>query len=474
MRDAADEVVWEARALDVETALRLGARREAGKFIFDYRKDGRLSFRKLRDGAKNFWIEPSGAKLHLWGLDSIQGLPSRPVEPLVITEGEFDRIAVIQACGGYAVSVPNGANGRITTEQIKISEDRAFSYLWGANLKQIPELAQFSKVILFTDADEKGFILRDELALRIGDTRCWWVEPPADCKDANDVLRLHGAQALRETLAHARPMRPGYLVRPADLPPRDVSVSYSTGWVALDVHMRLVRPELVVITGIPGHGKSQWMRALTFRLARAHGWTTAYLCPEDPPLRLRRDMERFAERRIHKIEDIGPERRQAAKDWVNKYFWISSPPDDEIITLGVVIREMESAVLHHGAHVFVIDPWNEISHERGRETDTLYIESTLQVLKQKARQLGLLLIIVAHPRKVDDAVTPCLYDISGSANWKNKADHGVIIWRDDSDDTHVILEKCKDQETMGIPGTTVMVFKSWLADFATSDENMRR
>jgi twinkle protein len=43
---------------------------------------------------------------------------------------------------------------------------------------------------------------------------------------------------------------------------------------------------------------------------------------------------------------------------------------------------------------------------------------------------------VAHPQKLyrdkdsGNYPVPTLYDISGSANWRNKADNGIVIWRD--------------------------------------------
>jgi hypothetical protein len=36
------------------------------------------------------------------------------------------------------------------------------------------------------------------------------------------------------------------------------------------------------------------------------------------------------------------------------------PPEDEPITLNMVMHEMEAAALHHDCQVFVIDPWNEV------------------------------------------------------------------------------------------------------------------
>jgi twinkle protein len=246
---------FEARGLDIEIADKLGARFQRGRFIFEYRNRGELLSRKIRTPDKKFWFEPSGAPLQLWNLDQLRDLPCRPAEPLVITEGEFDAIAVVQSWGGYAVSVPNGASDKKSEPGVLVTEDSAYRYLWGPDLRLIEEIEQFDKIILCTDNDDKGLRLRDELAIRIGEARCWFVTYPGGSKDANDVLKLHGAGALRKMISEAKPLRPGYLLRYSDIPPRSLSLTYSTGWEALDRHMMVRRPELVIVTGQPGHGK---------------------------------------------------------------------------------------------------------------------------------------------------------------------------------------------------------------------------
>ena len=63
---------------------------------------------------------------------------------------------------------------------------------------------------------------------------------------------------------------------------------------------------------------------------------------------------------------------------------------------------------------------------------------------------------------------PSLYDISGSAHWYGKADHGVIIHRPDAGSNLVRLRvaKCKRQESMGKPGEIAMQCVRDHADFS--------
>lgn len=472
------EAAFEARGLDAETAAKYGVTFNNGAFRFEYLNQGKLCFTKVRTLKKRFHIEPSGQRLQLWNLEMLKDLPSRPTEPLVITEGEFDALAVLQSVGGYAVSVPNGAPSRPTEGAKLVADDKAFSYLWGDDEKLIPEIDQFDKIIIATDNDGPGLVLRNELAMRIGDARCWFVTYPRNCKDANDALRNYGAKGVAATIDRAKPMRPGHLVRPSDVPPKLFDTVYSTGWDFMDDRIKLVRPELVVVTGIPGHGKGQWVRAMCCHLAETHGFRTAFFAPEDPAHRIKRDLRKFFLRRSANPIFPSKEDEDAAVAWMDQHFMISMPPEDETATIAFIENEMASAALHHNCQAFVIDPWNEIFHMMNGLSETQYIEQTLVKLKQIARRYGLVLIIVAHPRKLAPGETPDLYSINGSANWKNKCDHGIIVVRmcrnfgsDASPDirltneTKIILEKCKDQETMGTPGTVKVFFNRERCDY---------
>jgi len=454
------------RGLDPEVAAKLRAKFSGGLFSFEYRKNGVLLSRKFRTEDKRFWFKPSGLKLQFWGIDEVPVLPFRPSEPLVITEGEFDRIAVVQSCGGYVLSVPNGGTAKRSENEILISEDTGFAYLW-EDEKLIPQVEQFDKVILCTDSDATGVTLRNELSLRIGPTRCWFVTYPDGCKDANDILKKYGESGVRRLIAEARPIRPGHLVRLMEIPPRKQSVTHSTGWACLDQHLMIERPELMVVTGVPNHGKGQFIRCLAFNLARAHGWKTAFFAQEDPAHRIQRDALRFAQQDYMQIYsgmpqwDMTREQKEQTEKWVNDHFLVSMWPEEAAVNLSMVEAEMEASVFHNDCQVFVLDPWNEVEHERPKNIlETEYIEMSLRGLLRKTRRLNLLLIIAAHPTKLSDDTEPVLYNISGSANWKNKCQHGIIVFREDESSTltKVTVEKSKDWETMGTPGNVHLDF----------------
>ena len=71
-------------------------------------------------------------------------------------------------------------------------------------------------------------------------------------------------------------------------------------------------------------------------------------------------------------------------------------------------------------------------------SETEYISQLLGKLKRFAQNHGVHIWIVAHPAKMyrenGKVPVPTLYDISGSANWSNKADLGVVVYRDTEED----------------------------------------
>ena len=93
-------------------------------------------------------------------------------------------------------------------------------------------------------------------------------------------------------------------------------------------------------------------------------------------------------------------------------------------------------------------PWNtlEFSTPEGI-TETQYISKTLGLITNFARQNDVLMVIVAHPRKMEkkDGIfeVPNLYSISGSSHFFNKTDYGITVYRTDNDDVEIHIQKVK-------------------------------
>lgn len=469
LSEAHADALESRRGISHETSARLGIVSQGRALGFEYRTaSGTLLFVKWRGPDKSFWIDPAGAKLSLWGLDRLSEIAGTQ-DSLIITEGELDAASVIEAGYEFTTSVPNGAPSKPGDGVVDPKSDRQFAYLWDDH-GLIEPLAKATRIILAVDNDEPGTVLRDELALRLGADRCYGVIYPQGCKDANDVLVKHGAAALRAVIDGAFPLIPDRLCRLREVADPGTPRQYTTGWRALDVDLkfRVVPPELVIVTGKPGAGKSQWALNLCLNLSRLHGLKGAIIQFEDSIRRTRKDLEKYAQHWSHGDVD-------AAEAWLDEYVWLLPPSvaeDDrrDLPWLHTVIWE---AAARHGCKWVIVDPWNEIEHmwDRG-QGEVEYTNNALRDLKRLARRYDIAIVLVAHPDKHagrnESVKDMTLYSISGGSAWKNKADHGIIIAREVDDEqskaetgrTIVKVDKCKDHTMMGYPGTAILDFDS--------------
>lgn len=460
-----DHATWleAARKIPCEVAAETGVISRGSNLAFQYMRNGELSFLKLRTPDKSFWIEPKGAEWCLWNEDSL----SEPSDaPLIITEGEFDALSFLASGASRVVSVPNGGAGKPGQGEINPNEDKQFSYLWKDG-KLKASIARFNKVILATDDDATGRVLRDELAIRIGRPKCFFVAYPGGCKDANEVLQKFGPDALQEMIADARPIVPDQLVTFSDIPVKADARAYSAGWAKMDDHFRLAPPQLIVVTGVPNAGKSQWALAVVANLARLHGLKGAILQFEDSPERNRNSLLRYA-RTWQGQEKNGI--HEEPKPWVDRMFRTITPnenlDDDRDFDLPWLHNAIEEAATRHGCKWVLIDPWNEVEHLWGKQdTEASYLNRAIRQLKRMARRYQIAIFIVAHPTKdggknsgLNDA---SLYDIAGGAVWNNKADIGVVVWSEDPAKTmrrSIKICKSKNFAVMGTPGIVEMEF----------------
>src|SRR5690606_19876025 len=135
------------------------------------------------------------------------------------------------------------------------------------------------------------------------------------------------------------------------------------------------------------------------------------------------------------------EKDQGKAHIVEHFFWfnIEDPTLDQILDKG------KELVVRKGINALIIDPWNQIEHTMGNETETNFVSRELSKLTKFVQKYDVHIFLVAHPSKA--RMNPnklTLYDISGSAHFYNKCYNGLTIARNyETDETMINIEKVK-------------------------------
>lgn len=400
--------------------------------LFPYYHRGQLRNIKSRSALKEFTLE-KGCELLPYNIDAIRGK-----KECVITEGEFDALAFAEAGVPYVVSVPNGANANLAYLDAYMEEyfdDKRTIYI-------------------AVDTDPAGIGLRDELLRRFGADRCRVVTFGPDCKDPNELLVREGKQALLDALNAAPETRMDGITTLRDFE-SELDALYrhgmqrgaTLGFAELDNFISFETKRLCIVTGTPGSGKSEFIDQMAERLNLRYGWKFAYFTPENAPAMYHavKMIEKYTGKKFGE-STLPPDEYVEAKFHIDDNIFYIDPTEnllDEILDCAAFL------VRRKGIKALVIDPYNRIESQMGDTSETLYISTVLDRLTEFAQLHDVMVILVAHPKKMmrgsgGKFETPTLYDISGSANFFNKADFGIVIDRDFREDSVLVsVQKVK-------------------------------
>lgn len=410
---------------------------------------------------KDHRMDP-GAPLALWNGDCLSDPKVRSGQvPVVITEGEWDAMAAIQSGCPFAVSVPSGAPSSPTADL-----DNAKRYEWVD--RHASELADVREFILAVDDDHAGHNLRADLVALFGADRCRFVEYPFPCKDLNEVLQEYGPERAAECIITAKPFPVQGLYTLSDFPERGEVRAYDIGVPAIHDMLKIVPGTLTVVTGYANMGKSTLMNAIIGH-ALANHFPVCVASFETDVKPILRDGLRMAMARCGKHDAQYGNHAEIDACLAERLTIISQTVDEDMeMDLDKFLELARLAVVRHGAKMIVLDPWNEIEHKRRREeSETEYIGRAIRAIKRFAKQNDVSFWLVAHPAKPIPGVKsiPGLYDISGSANFANKADYGLTYHRKSFDENEALI--IVNKVRMGLPGKRGQVRVAF--DFRTSE-----
>lgn len=404
--------------------------KETNNIVFNYFEGEKLVNKKYRSGGKHF-TQTSGGKPIFYNINSV--IDS---EEVYIVEGEFDVLAMYQIGIKNCISVPNGANDN--------------DNYWINSEKYLTDVKKF---YIAVDNDEKGNDLAEKIAQRLGRYRC--VRVNFEGKDANDDLKLGVLEKSINNLSYypvsgtfsASDMRDKLMsLYDSGLPK---TLEFSGCLKSLNRVFKLMLGHLVTGTGIPSHGKSNFTEWMVLNIILEHNLKASFFSPEHQPLELH--MSSFIQKTIGKpyfeMKDqqrVSKEEIEQFIDWSEQRLYLTSGEPGVFVNWDWLFEKFKEQMFQYGISIFVVDAYNKVEHTGGK-TERENITQVLSRLTQFAQQNNVLIILIAHPTKMQKEngvyASPTLYDVSGSADFRNQTHDGFSVYRyfasDGNDDYNV-------------------------------------
>lgn len=445
---------------------------------FPYFRDGSLVNVKYRDGRKNFMLVKN-AEMIFFNLQSICDK-----KKVIITEGEIDCMATYQA--GYGHEPIADADGVVSNPK---SEYAVLSVPNGASkgnqkIEYLDNCSDYfitlEEIVVATDGDEAGQLLKDELLRRFGVERCKFVVYPNEevvplqnnlkrrCKDLNEVLLYLGEDAVANCIdsAQAVPVEGIHFVE--DIFPsmldnfrRGVKMGEPTHMGEMDEYFRWKVGNLNTWVGAANAGKTTFVLYCFLTKSVVDGWKWAVFSPENYPANDFYDdlVEMYCGRWL---DNMGESAYTEACAFINNHFFYVYPEDEHDINS--IHEKFRYLVMKKGVNGVLVDPWNQLDHlQKAYQREDQYLSQQLKDVKRFALHNRVVYNIIAHPvkmqREMNKAFPPVdMYDISGGAMFANKSDDIVSYYRprhhEDkaSPEVEIHVQKIKRRRTGGKPG----------------------
>ena len=398
---------------------------------------------KARSIVNKGWqrLDPPGGG---WGFFGYHTIPDDATE-VVITEGEYDAMAVYQATKMPAISLPNGCRN--------------------LPIDLLPLLERFDKIYLWMDNDVPGREGAEKFAHKIGIRRCYLVNRPCveegkqAPKDANEALikgidlqsMLKGAEILRHefvlTFKDLRSQVMNEIYNPDKY--TGVPVKSLPGFTNIFKGFR--RGEVTVLTGPTGAGKTTFLGQISLDMCEA-GVNTLWGSFEIKNTRLlHKLLQQFGRLPLPTSGDPNVvEKMEALADrfeCLPMYFMKFHGGSD----IGDVLNAMEYAVYVHDVEHIILDNMQfMISRENNNSSfDKFEVQDrAIEKFRKFATEKNVHLTLVVHPRKEVEGSKLSMASFFGSAKATQEADT-VMILQSDGKNKCIEIKKNRFDGTIG-------------------------
>ena len=358
----------------------------------------------------------------LFGMEQCKGF-----ERLVITEGQIDSLTLAECGIENAVSVPTGCKGFTF-----------LNYIWDW-------ITKFSEIIVFGDNENGRITLLDELQKKLPvKVKAVRKEDYLGEKDANDIFRKYGKQAILTAVNHAEIVPVKFVKRLSDVKSVDLSSlpKIRTGLKELD---RIIGGfyfgQVVLLTGRRGEGKSTLLSQLTLE-AVDQGCSTFIYSGElaDYHVKSWMDLQAAGPDNINinydennqPVSSISSDIIEKINNWYadKAYIYDNNVINDDKAELESLLDTIETSIQRYDIKLVCID--NLMTAMDILPGEELYQSQSnfVKQLKNIAVKYDVVIIMVAHPRKTKEAIGND--DVSGSADITNRVDVVLSYSRDEN------------------------------------------
>ncbi len=402
---------------------------ETGNICFEYFHEGKTCFvkvrppRKRKESEQKAWGKWKGGLRTLWGFEQCDP----EYNTLVITFGEYDRLALFQSRVNNAVSVPSG------DEDLEWITTHWF------------DLQRFTEIVLWPDNDVSGRRAMKKVADRLGEERVRVVQ--TKWKDANEMLLLRSREIGREAaedeiyqaVIGAQWFHSGGLIRVIDIEDEEQDFTgYMTGFQFMNKAMHgFLIGQLTVHTGDSKHGKSSALTQLTATSIEQGGKVCAWSGEDD-------EQQYKYRMRVHLAGYEGTTFRTSK---AGREYAVVIPAYDTAITqfLGSNLfllnkrtgatedNLLDSFLLAYkrfGCDVFIVD--NLMKMVASKDTQQVYFRQAqiINKLSDFAKQYKVHCHIATHINKTGGSIEPPTKNtVSGAKEITNLADNVISWWR---------------------------------------------
>jgi twinkle protein len=398
-------------------------------------------------------LDPPGGG---WGLFGLHTVPDDCKE-IVLTEGEYDAMAVSQGTGLPAISLPNGCRS--------------------LPVQVLPLLERFEKIYLWMDNDAPGQEGAEKFAKKLGLNRSYIVQC-LDAKDANEALlkdldmkeylenaalvahdRILTFQDLRSEVLHELLQPDLYTGVPVPSLPRFTKMIKG-----------FRRGELTVLTGPTGSGKTTFLGQVSLDLAE-QGINVLWGSFEIKNTRLlHKLLKQFSRNGLPANTDDGAnELLNALADRFQElplYFMRFHGGSD----VDEVLDAMEYAVYVNDVEHIVLDNMQFMISRKIHKSsfDKFEVQDiAIEKFRKFATEHNVHVTLVVHPRKEDETSKLSISSFYGSAKATQEADTVLILQNDNNRRKYIDVRKNRFDGTLG---TSPIYFQSKSGRYV-EDEN---